>query len=103
MDHTILRSKLDHYGIRAAALDCFKSYLTDRMQKVSINGHLSDICKINSGLPQGSVLEPLLFLLYINDMLCISKLLQFNLFADDTGNFFSEENLTILKILSMMN
>ena len=65
VDHTILLSKLDHYGVRGAALDWFKSYLTDRMQKVSINGHLSYSCKMSSGVPQGSVLGPLLFLPYI--------------------------------------
>ena len=97
VDHTILLDKLEFYGVRGTALDWFKSYLTDRTQKVSINGQLSNPCNVQSGVPQGSVLGPLLFLLYINDMPSVSKLLKFHLFADDTSIFFSDKNVRNLE------
>ena len=97
VDNSILLDKLEYYGIRGTALNWFKSYLTDRAQKVSINGQLSNSNKIKSGVPQGSVLGPLLFLLYINDMPSVSKLLKFHLFADDTSIFFSDQNLRNLE------
>ena len=103
VDHYILLNKLDRYGIRGTALDWFKSYLTDRTQKVSINGHLSDSRNIKSGVPQGSGLGPLLFLLYINDMPSASKLFKFHLFADDTSLFFRIRAQQTLKKLLMMN
>ena len=99
VDHSILLDKLEYYGISGTTLDWFKSYLTDRTKNFSINGQLSISNKIQRGVPQGSVLGPLLFLLYRNDMPHVSKLLTFYLFADDTSIFFSDQNLRNLRNL----
>jgi len=101
LDHNILLKKLEHYGIRGKALDWFKSYLHNRKQCVSLNGVMSDYKTVTYGVPQGSILGPLLFILYINDIVNCSKHLIFILFADDTNLFFSCKD--ILHLFNIVN
>ena len=89
--------KLEHYGIRDVAFSWFKSYLTNRKQFVHLYGIDSKIKNITCGVPQGSVLGPLLFQLYINDLPNISKKLKFYLFADDTNIYFEASDLVLLE------
>ena len=96
VNHAILLSKLEHYGIRGTALDWIKNYLYNRKQYVEYNEVCSDLNIINCGIPQGSILGPLLFILYINDISNSSNLLKFILFADDTNIFYSCRNLESL-------
>ena len=85
VDHQILLAKLNHYGIRGVSNDWFKSYLSNRNQYVSIDGYESGLAAINCGVPQGSVLGPLQFLLYINDLNQAIKFCKVHHFADDTN------------------
>ena len=84
VDHQILLAKLNHYGIRGVSNDWFKSYLSNHSQYVSINGYESSLAAINFGVPKGSVLGPLLFLLYINDLNQAIKFCKVHHFTDDT-------------------
>ena len=84
LDHNVLLSKLNYYGIKDTALDWFKSYLTNRTQYVDCNGISSSIREIETGVPQGSILGPLLFIIYMNDIHTVSDNLNFILYADDT-------------------
>ncbi|KAL5253023.1 hypothetical protein ACHWQZ_G015697 [Mnemiopsis leidyi] len=85
LDHSTLLYKLDHYGIRGIAKEWFESYLTNRNQFVSINGNCSESKQIEYGVPQGSILGPLLFVIYINDLPGICNLAKFILYADDAN------------------
>jgi len=87
VDHSILLSKLKHYGVRGIANKWFKSYLSSRLQFVSVANCQSEVEFILHGVPQGSVLGPLLFLLYINDLHEAIKFSEVTLFADDTNLF----------------
>ena len=75
-----------HYGVRGIAHDWFESYLTNRQQYVTLNKANSKRARITCGVPQGSILGPILFLLYINDLNDVSNRLQSIMFADDTGS-----------------
>ena len=91
LNHNILLDKLYHYGIRGTALCWFKDYLTNRQQYVEIDNTASDKRVITTGVPQGSILGPLLFLIYMNDMSYTSQQFKFILYADDTTLFSSIE------------
>ena len=91
VNHSILLGKLQYYGIQGISHSLLESYLSNRKQQVEINGTLSDSGTIKHGVPQGSVLGPLLFLLYINDISESSKILKFFLFADDTTVFYADK------------
>ena len=92
VDHEILLYKLQHYGIRGNALNWLRSYLRDRKQYVTINGSNSTNRSITYGVPQGSILGPLLFIVYINDMPEIDKLVKFILYADDANIIVTGDN-----------
>ena len=97
VNHNILIDKLKYYGIRGVAIDWFISYLSDRNQMVTINNISSTKNKISCGVPQGSVLGPILFLLYVNDFHTCSDLFSFHLFADDANLFCQDKNFSNLQ------
>ena len=92
VDHSILLSKLEHMGIRGVPLELLKSYLSNRNQYVVFGGSESVHQKVTVGVPQGSILGPLLFLVYINDLSRASSYFRFILFADDTNIFASHKD-----------
>ena len=85
VDHDILLKKIELYGIKGDALSVLTSYLTDRNQKCQVNGYLSSERNIKCGVPQGSILGPLFFLIYINDLPNCLTNTEARLFADDTN------------------
>ena len=93
VNHDLLVKKLEFYGIRGTANAWLKNYLTNRNQYVVADGHSSTSRSITCGVPQGSVLGPVLFILYINDVCNVSSVLKFVLFADDTNIFCSNTSL----------
>ena len=100
VNHSILLSKLSSYSIQNPNINWFKSYLNKRKQRVFVNGVITDTMPISSGVPQGSILGPLLFLIYINDFTQSSDLFSISLFADDTSLTASANNIDelLLKI-----
>ena len=84
MDHQLLLKKLRHYGLNESLISWIESFLAERYQQVVINGESSNSAKVRSGVPQGSVLGPLLFILFINDMESCVKHSTIRFFADDT-------------------
>ncbi len=101
VNHQILLSILDHYGIRDNSLKWVQSYLTNRKQFVSLSGAKSKYMNISCGVPQGSILGPLLFILYINDMNHAVRSSTIHHFADDTNLLYSnKEPKIITKILN---
>ena len=99
VNHVIPIKKLEHYGIRGLAKEWLISYLHNRKQFTSIGNTDSEELPISCGVPQGSVIGPLLFLLYINDFKNCTSSLDLHLFADDSNLFFSHKNLAQLEMI----
>src|SRR6218665_2375474 len=101
VNHDILLSKLDNFGIRGVVKSWFTDYLNNITQFVLVKGVTSITSRITCGVPQGSILGPLLFLIYLNDLTLISSCLKFILFADDTNVILSHRSIT--KLFEIMN
>ena len=101
VNHKILCDKMECYGIRGTTFEWFQSYLNNRSQYVSFDNTTSSNANIKCGVPQGSILGPLLFLLYVNDIVNVSNDLLPILFADDTNIFL--EGTDIDEMCTIMN
>ena len=95
--HNILLDKLNHYGFRGTINDWFSSYLKNRTQRTQVGHHISDRAVVGCGVPQGSIVGPLLFLVYVNDIHRCSNKFRFYLFADDTNILYADKNLKDLE------
>jgi len=93
IDHNLLIKKLNSYGVRGIANNWFKSYLDSRKQYVSINNFNSNFADVVNGVPQGSILGPMLFLIFINDICKVSSQAKCILYADDTNIFYTSKNI----------
>ena len=93
IDHKILKQKLEHYGFRGKFLEFLMNFVQNRRYFVNVNGSNSETKVVDIGVPQGSTLGPLLFLIFINDMVQCSNILYFSQFADDSTVTFSSKNL----------
>ena len=103
IDHSLLKSKLTALGVRGRALAWFDNYLSGRTQSVSVNGTYSDTSDLLLGVPQGSVLGSLLFIVFINDLPSVVHRCKIILYADDTALFFAGRNIqTIQSIQSAL-
>ena len=97
IDHTILLDKLYHYGFRGITHKWFEDYLSNRKQYVYYNGVPSQQQNLTCGVPQGSILGPLLFIIYVNDIHLITDSLDVISFADDTNLFYSHNQFNVIE------
>ena len=93
VEHSILLRKLPYYGIHNAELNWIKSYLKERKQFVQYDGESSEVLEVEYGVPQGSILGPLLFLLHINDLGKVIKKCQVLMYADDTVIYTASQSI----------
>ena len=101
IDHSVLLQKLDYYSIRGLSHAWLSSYLENRKHYVCVNNVKSELLRVKCSVPQGSILCPKLFILYINDICNISPVLNFILFADDTNLFCTGSNIhTVCKTVT---
>ena len=103
VDHNILLKKLDMYGIKGKNLKWFHSYLTNRKQFIKCRDQNTDLEVLRCGVPQGSILRPFLFLIFINDFKNSTKLLDLMMFADDTIFFYTNKNIKFYLRQSIKN
>ena len=96
--HDILLSKMNLFGIQGIALDWFRSYLTNRTQRCLVNGSLSRICSLKCGVPRGTILGPLLFLIYINDLPNCLTSCQPRMCADDTHITYADVDVNSIQL-----
>ena len=97
VDHKKLLRKIEIYGIGRTTLKWFKNYLTNRKQYIQISNIKNiDLKDVACGVPQGSILGPVLFFIYVNNLQYASNLLDPIMFADDTNLFYAEENIKTL-------
>ena len=96
VNHDILLQKLEYYGVRGIGLKWMKNYLSNRYQYVYYNGVKSEMGSISCGVPQGSILGPLLFLVYINDIANVTNDCQLILYADDTNMFVTGKDIDVM-------
>ena len=101
MEHDIVLAKPEHYGIRGLANEWFRFYLSNRKPYVSINGHESSLASVLYRVPQGSVLGPLLFLIYINDLNQAIKVCKVHQFSDDSN--LLHFNKSAAKLIKLVN
>ena len=99
VEHSVLLKKLEHYGIRGKALQWITSYLENRMQFVSIDGTDSKTRHMKYGVPQGSILGPLLFIIYINDIPNVSQIANFIMYADDANIIITGDDIAEVDVL----
>ena len=96
INHNLLIEKLEAYGIRRVKLSWFSNYLSERRQRMLLDGEHSDWTGLTKGVPQGSILGPMLFLLFVNDLSDVVQHCTVNLYTDDTTIYSTDENPVVL-------